>query len=144
MKRMLFAMAVMSLAVGSAQADWGGFGPPAPQGGGGPPIQPIRNEFTAPNTLMGLGAGQPGRAPDRYGLMPGLRKAFRVDGGGGCSACNGCNTGMPMGHGGHGQGGGYGPPQYQQYPPVNQGTLVFPNHQFVRSPRDFFMYEPGK
>ena len=22
------------------------------------------------------------------------------------------------------------------------GTLVFPNHPFARSPRDFFMYEP--
>ena len=63
---------------------------------------------------------------------------------GGCSTCNGCNSGMPMGHGGHPQSGGYGPQQYPQAPPVMQGTLVFPNHQFVRSPRDFFMYEPGK
>jgi hypothetical protein len=24
---------------------------------------------------------------------------------------------------------------------ANQGTLVFPHHPFVRSPRDFFMYD---
>ena len=71
MKRMLLALAVVGLAgVGSTRADWGGFGPPAPQAG--PPVQPIRNEVNAPHTLMGLGAGNPGHAPDRYGLLPAL------------------------------------------------------------------------
>ena len=153
MKRMLLALAVVGLAgVGSVQADWGGFGPPAPQSG--PPIQPVRNEFSAQNTLMGMGTGQPGKAPDRYGMLPGLRKAFRV-GGAGCDSCHtggglfskgggGCANGN-CGNGGNGGGyggGGYG--GYPQYPPMMQGTLVFPNHQYVRSPRDFFMYEPGK
>lgn len=36
------------------------------------------------------------------------------------------------------QNGGYYAPPAEQGPPV-QGTLVFPNHPFVRSPRDFFM-----
>ena len=31
MKRMLLTLAVVGLAVGAAQADWGGFVPPAPQ-----------------------------------------------------------------------------------------------------------------
>jgi hypothetical protein len=29
-------------------------------------------------------------------------------------------------------------------PMVNQGTLVFPHHPFVRSPRDFFMYDANR
>ena len=57
-----------------------------------------------------------------------------------------------LGHGGHGHHGagagpgyghghgGYGDP----YGLMMQGTLVFPHHTFVRSPRDFFMYEPGR
>jgi hypothetical protein len=165
MKRMLWAMAVVGLAAAGAQADWGGFGPPAPQQG--PPVQPA-GEFSTPHTLMGLGHNQSGRAPDRYGLIPGLRKAFRI-GGEGCESCSkpgifskgglsgGCangNCGPFQGHGGFGGhggnggygghgGGGYGYDQ-PQYPPINQGTLVYPNHQFIRSPRDFFMYEPGR
>lgn len=153
MKRMLWAVAVMALAAaGSAQADWGGYGPPMPPAGGYP-VQPARGEFSAPNTLMGLGHNHSGRAPDRYGLMPGLRKAFRLDGGG----CDTCGTGGKPGlfskgggcaNGNCGQGhGGYpGYPGYEQpqYPPMMQGTLVFPQHQFIRSPRDFFMYEPGR
>ena len=150
MKRMLWAVAVMGLvAAGTSRADWGGFGPPSPQAGN---VQPVRNEFTAPNTLMGLGHNQAGQPPDRYGLMPGLRRAFRV-GGAGCDTCSkpgifskgsaggGCANGNcgPV-RGGY-PGGGYEQPQY---PPVNQGTLVFPNHQFMRSPRDYFMYEPGR
>lgn len=142
MKRMLMAVAVVGLAAaGSARADWGGFGPPAPQSGGYP-VQPIRNEFSAPNTLMGLGAGHPGQAPDRYGMLPGLRKAFRIGGSGTCSTCNSCNSGGLFSKGGKGAPLAAAP--YPQYPPMMQGTLVFPNNQYVRSPRDFFMYEPGK
>jgi hypothetical protein len=155
MTRMLMAMAMGLFGVGSARADWGGSAPPSPQGGY--PVQPVQNEFTAPNTLMGLGHAQAGRAPDRYGLMPGLRKAFRV-GGAGCDSCGtgkgglfskgGCSTcggKLGFGHGGHaGHGGGYGYDQYPQYPPMMQGTLAFPNNQYTRSPRDWFMYEPGR
>lgn len=42
--------------------------------------------------------------------------------------------------------GSYAPPPGIGYPgtPGSQmpGTLVFPNHPYARSPRDFFMYEP--
>jgi hypothetical protein len=166
MKRMLWALAVIGLAgTGTSRADWGGYGPPVPQPGN--PVQPVRNEFSAPNTLMGLGHHHSGKAPDRYGLLPGLRKAFRLNDG--CDTCGkpglfskggsafgghpgGGGFGGHPGHGGGGfggnpgGGGGFGGAgmDYPQYPPVNQGTLVFPNHQFVRSPRDFFMYEPGR
>lgn len=150
MKRMFWALAVVALAgTGTSRADWGGFGPPTPQAGY--PVQPARGEFSSPNTLTGLAFNHSGKAPDRYGLMPGLRRAFRLDGG--CDTCGnggkpglfskggGCANGN-CGHGGH--GGGYPGYDYPQYPPINQGTLVFPQHQFIRSPRDFFMYEPGR
>lgn len=165
MKRMLLTLAVLGLGgVSSSRADWGGYVPPAPQNGYGPPTVP--GEFNQPNTFVGMMAGASNKAPDRYGLMPGLRKVFRI-GGDGCDTCTGggkaglfskfgggstCNTcgigagraGHPWGHGGgHAGHGGYGY-DYPQYPPVMQGTLVFPNHQYMRSPRDFFMYEPGR
>jgi hypothetical protein len=63
-----------------------------------------------------------GKLPDRYGFAPFLRKGLKI--------CHPCCAGYP----------GAGIPQLG--PP--QGTLVFPNHPFVRSPRDYFMYEPGK
>jgi hypothetical protein len=88
-------------------------------------------------------------APDRYGLLPSLRRKFRL--GGGCDSCDGCGGkhglgGHFAGKGGHGggYGGGYGDPNAQQQPMMMQGTLVFPHHPYVRSPRDFFMYEPGR
>jgi len=145
---MLFAMVMGLAAASSARADWGGSTPPIPNPNY--PVQPIRSELSAPNTLMGLGHAQAGKAPDRYGLMPGLRKAFRVDGAG-CSTCGGAGKaglGLGLFHKGGcsncgGKGGG-GYDQYPQYPPMMQGTLVFPNNPYTRSPRDFFMYEPGR
>jgi hypothetical protein len=138
MKRILMALSAvagMAAAGGSARADWGGFTPPTgPQGA--PVPMATQGEFTTPGTLMGLGAPTAGKAPDRYGLLPALRKPFKLDGG--CSTCNKCG---PFANKGMGHGGGYMAPQY---PPVQQGTLVFPNHPYVRSPRDFFMYEPAR
>src|SRR5262245_14572162 len=64
-----------------------------------------------------------GRLPDRYGFAPFLRKGLKL---GSCGACSGYpGAGIPQ----------LGPPQ---------GTLAFPHHPFVRGPRDYFMYEPGK
>ena len=150
MKRMtmaLLAAAGLAAAAGSARADWGGLRRPAPQAapsGGG--------EFTSPGTLSGLAAEHSHKAPDRYGLLPGLRKVFNLGGKDGCNDCggkhsrrDGCPGGNcgPFGRGGYADpaaAGGYGP----QVPPVMQGTLVFPHHTFVRSPRDYFMYEPNR
>lgn len=36
---------------------------------------------------------------------------------------------------------GHGHTAHNPYPQGTPGTLVFPHHQFVRSPRDFFMTE---
>ncbi len=49
-----------------------------------------------------------------------------------------CGTGGCAGGNCAGQGAAAGGP-----PPFQGGTLVFPNHQFARSPRDYFMYGHG-
>jgi hypothetical protein len=146
MKRISMALAVACLAYsGSARADWGGYGTPAPGASNVP--TGVQSEFNSPGTLTGFAHAQANKSPDRYGLLPGLRKAFHLDKSS-CSTC-GDSKGGPLGlgllnKGGtcHGCKGGYD--AYPQYPPVMQGTLVFPNHTFVRSPRDYFMYEPGR
>jgi hypothetical protein len=132
MKRMLMALAVaagLTAAAGSVRADPGGYAPPGPNGAA---QLPPPGSFSGPNTLLGMGAPGAMGPGGMYGLNPSLRKAFRT---GGCGyGCAGC-AGGPGGY-------GYGP----SYPggQMMQGTLVFPNHPFVRSPRDFFMYEPNK
>lgn len=54
--------------------------------------------------------------------------------------CGGCGKHGPRlgGHSGYGSGAGFGGLPGDHMP----GTLVFPNHPYARSPRDFFMYEP--
>lgn len=127
MKRLLMAMLVVGLAAGAARADWGGRGAapancaPAPQIGG-------------PNTLLGMGEPANGVAPDKYGLHPKLKRLFSFGGRG---------STPDYGAMGYGQmGPAYNP---NGYPPgafgPAQGTLVFPNHPYVRSPRDYFMYD---
>ena len=68
--------------------------------------------------LQASGAG------DYYGANPLFRRIFRGKKSGGIIAAPVANA--------------YVPPA-----PANPpgGTLVFPNHQFMRSPRDFFMIE---
>jgi len=84
----------------------------------------------------------------RYGVLPWLRKGFFFKQTGGCA---GCGQQAQGGCGGVGQSPcgpvapvGAGVPGYPQQgmPGAGMpGTLVFPNHPFARSPRDFFMYE---
>ncbi|MFO0800670.1 MAG: hypothetical protein U0804_24665 [Gemmataceae bacterium] len=147
MKRILLALAVAALSATAASADPGGFAPPAPRGGQQAPpgyAMPANHTAQAPTTLVGAMSAPAERPPDRYGMLPGLRKLFSLDKG--CSTCGECNGK----HRGGCPGGGCGPFGHGSYggavapPPVNQGTLVFPHHPYVRSPRDFFMYEPGR
>jgi hypothetical protein len=134
MKRMLMGVAAfvgLAATTGTAQAQWGST-PPTP---GSQYALPTPGSLSGPNTLLGMGAPGAQGPSGQYGLAPSLRRAFRLDGSNNCGG-NNC--------GGHGCAkGGYGGPP-APYPPVMQGTLVFPNHPYVRSPRDFFMYEPGK
>jgi hypothetical protein len=96
-----------------------------------------------PNTLLGMGAPYNGTAPDQYGIHPRLKKMFRM-------STNKEPAQVPPSYYyplmGYNQGGpAYNPHGYPvgAYGPA-QGTLVFPNHPFVRSPRDYFMYEPNR
>ena len=142
MKRMLFAVTALSLMAGASRADWGGPGaPPAPAAaGGGSMTMP---QAGGQNTLMGMGDPYNGVAPDKYGLHPRLKRIFRL------STPREPATVPPsyyypqMGYGQNGPA--YNP---NGYPPgaygPTQGTLAFPNHPFVRSPRDYFMMEPNR
>src|SRR5262245_57264728 len=140
MKRMLTAVAVLGLVMGAAQADWGGPPTPAggPQGSGGPPPMPQQG---GPNTLLGMGEPANGAAPDCYGLHPRLKKIFRFGLLSKPSPSPSPSASYPQA--GYGQNGpAYNPTGYPPgaYGPA-QGTLVFPHHTYLRSPRDFFMYE---
>ncbi len=137
MKKMLIAFAAaagLSVFLGSASADPGGYVPPHPSaaGAGGTPF----GSMGGPGTLLGAGDAS-GRAPDRYGWNPIFKKAFRL--GGSHGGCGGPGCGQPAP--GYGMGGpGYNP---NAAAPM-QGTLVFPQHSFVRSPRDYFMMDTNK
>jgi hypothetical protein len=133
---MLLAVAALGLAASAVRADWGG---PAPapghsaQGGGAMPLP----GFNTPNTLLGPGEPSNGVAPDPYGLHPKLKKLFRL---------NGKSPASYYPQMGYTQNGpAYNPTGYPPgtYGPA-QGTLVFPNHPFIRAPRDYFMYEPNR
>ncbi|VTR96758.1 hypothetical protein [Tuwongella immobilis] len=72
-----------------------------------------------------------GQTGSPYGSAPFFRKLFSFSWKkSGCSTCSDCEGGVPAGY-----GMGRGPVG----PMPGQGTLVFPNHPFARSPRDFFM-----
>jgi hypothetical protein len=98
-----------------------------------------------PNTLIGAGDVPPWRGPDMYGLHPCLKRFFHIPPGGRCA--NGCGV---NGYGGYGPanlgaaGYGMGGPYYGPNGQIMQGTLAFPHHTFVRSPRDFFMLDVNK
>ena len=136
MKRMLWAVAALGLAAGAAWADWGG---PGASPGAAPVQLP---QVGGPNTLLGLGDPYNGVAPDKYGLHPRIKRMFR-------SGPRSENPVVPSHYYpqmGYNQGGpAYNPNGYPPgaYGPA-QGTLAFPHHPFVRSPRDFFMLDLNK
>src|SRR5262249_54439611 len=99
----------------------------------------------------------PGQAPDRYGFSPCIKKLFHRGCGSDCCGGNGPKYGKnPLqnpanwGPGGYGMGGpaynpgGFPPGAYGPNRPMMQGTLVFPNQPFIRSPRDYFMVDVNK
>lgn len=148
MKRILLGLAVAALAATTATADPGGFAPPAPRGGQGMPT-PAGHTTGPSDTLVGAMTAPSTTPPQRYGMLPGLRKLFNLDKG--CNECGdsrghgkgGCPNGGcgPFGRGTYTGAGGHG--GMNPYA-AQQGTLVFPHHPYVRAPRDFFMYEPGR
>ena len=87
------------------------------------------------------------RHDSRYGWNPLFRKLAFWKRDNSCGTCGGGRLfsrlrGLCSGGGcggGAGGFGGQGGPAFNPYPNGVPGTLVFPNHQFTRSPRDFFM-----
>jgi hypothetical protein len=135
MKRMLLAVAALGLATWAVRADWGG--PGAPPGKGSMPALP---QPGGPNTLLGQGAPYNGATPDCYGLNPRIKRVFRM---GSYKEPAQVPPSFYYPQMGYNQGGpaynptGYPAGAYGQA----QGTLVFPHHTFIRSPRDFFMLD---
>jgi hypothetical protein len=91
-----------------------------------------------------------------YGWHPSIKTCIKkLFHHGSCSQCGSGQDGQknPLANpanwaaGGYGVGGpaynpyGFPPGAYGPNGPMMQGTLVFPNHPFVRSPRDYFMYD---
>ncbi len=143
MKRYLLAVIVAGGAFAStASAQFGGM----------PPQMMQQNPYAQQGGAI---PGMPGEAVEekapvghRFGLAPNLRKLiFWRDNAG---SCRSCDEQPRHGHGGHhGHSGapvnpGAGVPGYPGSGVQTPGTLVFPQHPFIRSPRDFFMQDVGK
>lgn len=156
MNRMLIAFAAVAglgVFAGSAAADPGGFAPPNGAAAAGAPMP----QLGGPGTLLGAGDLPPGRGPDMYGFSPCLKKLFRFGSrGNSCDTANAGSKKNPLQNpanwaaGGYGVGGpaynpqGFPPGAYGPNGPMMQGTLAFPHHPFVRSPRDYFMLDLNK
>ena len=115
---------------------------PAPMGMTAGPVQGQAAGDCGGAGCGGASAGY-ARHDARYGWNPLFRKlAFwkRDNGCGGGGVLLGRLRGL-CASGGFGGGGfgGQGGPAFNPYPNGVPGTLVFPNHHFTRSPRDFFM-----
>jgi hypothetical protein len=129
MKRFFFAVAVLvtlGLWTESASAQ---VPPPNPQGGGilqanSSSYGPVASPYSMPVYGMTPPSSDEAVQSSRYGFHPFIKRLFHIRDTG-CVNCGGK----------HG-GGGY--PTGPQMSPANGGTLVFPNHPYTRSPRDFF------
>lgn len=141
MKRFLLSavagLALGLLLTGTASAD----GPAAPAPMGAAPV----NGVVSGNCGGGCGFAH---HDSRFGWNPLLRKLAFWKRDNGCGTC-GDRGGLlarlrglsPFG-GGCGAGGcGGNAPAFNPYPNGVPGTLVFPQHPYVRSPRDFFMLD---
>jgi len=138
-----------------------GYGPPAMMPGygampgyGPPAMMPGYGGMPGYAPMPGYGAPPPGAAPAaqassasceecKYGFHPALKRVFHIHG-----TCSKHSLGL-LHHDGDsgwlckllgrfGPPGGGGP---EMGPGPTGGTLAFPNHPFVRSPRDYFMTE---
>ena len=148
MKRLLLLLASSLIMAGAVSAQ-----APSPGGQAFPPAYYGPGAMTAPGAMGGPGSMPayygPGSAPApgamggpmpmspemeaqkrAYGWNPGLRSLFTSSKS--CDSCNGKKN----------KTGFFNKSKVMTSPETAQsGTLVFPNHQFVRSPRDFFMQD---
>lgn len=132
MKRYLILLASFLIPAGAASAQAPGAGYPAP--GMGYPPQGMGGMPGYGGGYGGPGGPMPGMAEEQreaeskpYGWNPIFGKVFG-------KGCIGCKKDKEKEHGVF--KAKIAPPPEPQQP---GGTLVFPHHQFVRSPRDFFM-----
>ena len=97
--------------------------------------EPAKPAAPASNNCPHCGSGNTcaqSQGDARVGILPGIRDLFtKVTGSVRlCKKCGGTfDKNCPT-------------PAFNPYPNGVPGTLVFPQHPFVRSPRDFFMWEP--
>ncbi|HLW66636.1 MAG TPA: hypothetical protein VKS79_15080 [Gemmataceae bacterium] len=137
MKILIRGAAALSVALAMASLGWSQYPQPVP----------APNQTQASAGGCGYAAPMEAGAPAKHGLLG----HFGIH----CHPLP-YHPAEPHGHGGHGFGGGYGDPyghgngfgggnglfgQYDHSPfPTSQaGTVVFPQHPFARSPRDYFM-----
>lgn len=141
--------ALLIAGMGVSRADFGGNVPVPPQGGyseGGDAGVPVNSGMYGPNPFFRRLIFW-----KKYGCEgPDCNKSQNLGPNGGMI---GSNYDIPKSaYGPNGQfgpnGPGLGGPPGAALPgtPANQmpGTLVFPHNPNIRSPRDFFMYEPGQ
>ena len=135
---------------------------PGPGGPGGPGMgAPGMQQYGPGGPGMGMPplGGPAGPTNDRYGANPAIKRLFRANEQGPArpglfssskkeGSCESCDKPKHFTHvhawfkdmlNGH-------PAGTRQYQPeqAQQGTLAFPNHPFVRSPRDYFMFGQEK
>ncbi|MCE9530630.1 MAG: hypothetical protein K8T89_05800 [Planctomycetes bacterium] len=135
----IFTLFALVVAAGTAQAQT-----PYPatmpygQGYSGPPPMAAQQYQGVPNVVQP--AQEATVASKKIGFIRGLftSKASKE-----CNTCDGKGkAGLLSGnHPALAQKGYFSAPKHSPPPAANGGTLVFPNHPFVRSPRDFFMQD---
>lgn len=159
---LLLAVAGCGLLAGTASAQHSDPAAPPPMGMTAVPESYAPTPGTVTGGCSGCGGAVPtefgganvgyARHDPRFGWHPLLRKLafWKRDntcgtcGGGLFSRLRGRIGGLGGGCGAGGCGGdgfGHGGPAFNPYPNGVPGTLVFPNHYYTRSPRDFFMMD---
>jgi hypothetical protein len=113
----------------------------APVPAAGCPTAPAAPMYSGPVYGGGYGFGHMGHGFGHVGHGLPLGHGLGVGGlGGGFLSGLFTNHGHPFGKQ-RSLFGGPDPANAQPLPVATQGTLVFPQNPFVRSPRDFFMYD---
>lgn len=122
-----------------------GQGQAQPIPAGGPLVYPkdyFQKTAQQMNAQAGVGPVDPSVTSGKYGWHPWLRVFHSHKGG----ACDGCEGSHGLFHGKllshlHGDGS-FRKTKFVEPPPVAEGgTLVFPHHPYVRSPRDWFQQD---
>jgi hypothetical protein len=120
--------------------------PPAPAPMGTPAAAPVQGTVTGNCVGCGAGVGVPATAgyahhDSRYGWNPLFRKLAFWKRDNACGTSGGGLFSRLRGLCGANAAGAGAGAEFNPYPNGVPGTLVFPNHYYARSPRDFFMMD---